>query len=73
MANAKKCDRCGAYYDLYPTVENPLTRLAEAMKRASTAKERDPEAMIACIKDVVDLCPGCEESLRRWLSNEQNA
>lgn len=73
MANAKKCDRCGAYYDLDPIEANPLARLAEISKRCAAAHSRDLEDLAVCIKGTVDLCPDCSKSLRRWLSNEQNA
>jgi len=64
--NAKKCDRCGAYYmekeqgafdfiikDLHETV-------------AGISGQR-PRAMEMILK-VVDLCPSCTKDLRRWWS-----
>lgn len=73
MANAKKCDRCGAYYDLEPIEVNPLARLAEVSKRCAASQRRDSEDLAVCIEGIVDLCCICSKSLRRWLGNEQNA
>lgn len=57
---AKKCDRCGGYYEL--VYETPIETLARSMA-AVMYMHQVLEKIEAC----VDLCPKCNEELKRWL------
>ena len=66
MANAKKCDRCGAYYqEANPNLINTIAFAVEhiAMK---------PEELkcISVIEKLLDLCPPCTKSLKRWVKGD---
>lgn len=60
MSNAKKCDRCGKFYDFYEGLEyipnqnlfNCITLYGEKSK-------------------IFDLCPSCMKSLFDWLDCEK--
>lgn len=54
MANAKKCDRCKSYYDLYDNVANGATQI-EFIR-----------AFGFCVKKV-DLCPDCMRQISEWV------
>ena len=63
MAEAKKCDRCGVFYE-----ERQLTAmesLAESLKAiCMTQAERKLEMAIGIS---LDLCPCCSKSLKKWV------
>ena len=63
--NAKKCDRCGAYYELKEAgLHDPI---AEAMRRITSNLSCGPAAgALELLTEKVDLCPSCEKSLRAW-------
>lgn len=65
MANAKKCDRCGKYYDkneTYPTDTNYGKSRIDGMAFTSTNGE--------CCK-AHDLCDECIGLLKEWLKGEK--
>lgn len=63
MANAKKCDRCGAYYqEVEPNLIDTLVS-----KIGFLAKPREYTTH-TLIESCVDLCPKCSRSLKNWLS-----
>ena len=55
MANAKKCDRCGAFYDIK---ENPIL----SIERTGTPYINNKYSKY------IDLCPQCLEELKQWLN-----
>ena len=62
MANAKRCDRCGRFYDFYEGIE--FTAGANKyiyVILASAAHERR-----------FDMCPDCMRQVIRFLHNESN-
>jgi hypothetical protein len=62
MANAKRCDRCGRFYDFYEGIE--FTAGANKyiyVILASPANERR-----------FDMCPDCMRQVIRFLHNESN-
>lgn len=67
--NAKKCDRCGAFYT--EVEENTLMRvindMGEALKKMTVG---DPFSLFERLKDHVDLCKDCEKSLKKWTQGE---
>lgn len=67
MANAKKCDRCGKFYESYHTDVNGYSANAifVAHETSITYKERD-------IRFVLDLCPECMNSFTKWLNEKEN-
>lgn len=54
MANARKCDRCGRYYDL-PRFEPELKAVRYIHMRGNK---------------IYDLCEDCTESLEQFLINQ---
>ena len=62
MAIAKKCDRCGKYYDLYNTCngEGPNT----------IKLYRKDEYGNSDIIDTFDLCPDCCETICKLVTNK---
>ena len=67
MANAKKCDRCGAYYQ--EVEANAVQTLAKSM--TSILEPKTPN--IAIIEKMVDLCPSCSTSLKQWWKGKEDA
>ena len=64
MAAAKKCDRCGKYYDKneqYPCSVNGFKSVTDGM--AFTNKNGDAF-------DEHDLCDDCITLLKKWLKGE---
>lgn len=63
MADAKKCDRCGKYYQ--EVEPNAFESLANAISRmVIPQKVLKP---IYTIEKMLDLCPSCSKSLKKWL------
>ena len=63
MANAKKCDRCGKYYE--EREMNAFEAVAKSIEKAFT-----PQTEIKCImaiEGLLDLCPACSKSLKEWV------
>lgn len=56
MANAKKCDRCGGYFDMSSSGFNRLL-LCNSGRISNNDK-------------VFDLCPTCMNNLRTWLDGK---
>ena len=63
MANAKKCDRCGAYYQ--EVEATAIEALAKSMTSIFEAK------IPKIIEMAVDLCPSCCTSLKRWWNEKE--
>lgn len=62
-ANAKKCDRCGEFYQ--ECAVNAIEQFVNDCKTAFSPWERLSPA--ETIETMLDLCPSCSKSLRRWL------
>lgn len=56
MANAKKCDRCGGYFDISSNNFNRLS-LYNSYRTSDNGK-------------MFDLCPTCMANLRTWLDGK---
>lgn len=68
MATAKKCDRCGAYYqEVEATGINILVKCMTDMFEPATVLKN-----IAVIEQFLDLCPSCSESLKRWVKGKED-
>lgn len=67
MANAKKCDRCGNFYQ--EVEPNTIDQVANAISNlvASIATHAYVEKQIRVIENFLDLCPSCSKSLKRWV------
>lgn len=59
MADAKKCDRCGAYYDKYGDRDHA---------NAICVENDDFAGKVPCDKKY-DLCPSCMAFIHEWLKN----
>ena len=58
--NAKKCDRCGKYYELNRESKTPN----------AISKFKEDFCGFCNHTEKYDVCPKCMESFERWLSNE---
>lgn len=69
--NAKKCDRCGTFYDSYgrevnETDSDKIKRLFQNNRDGIGLSKSD-----GYISPHIDLCPSCLEELIKWLDNQQ--
>lgn len=71
MAKAKQCDRCGAFYvETEPTPFQQLIKsAADSFMQITGANEKEQTRQI--IEGVVDLCPDCSTSLKKWLNQKE--
>ena len=60
MANARKCDRCHAFYEEYG-VENDSENV-NAIRLLNLDSKREYYT-----QDIFDLCPACMNGLKRFL------
>ena len=64
MADAKKCDICGKYYDHYNTARDPEN------PNALIFISRDDDGFYANDdEDITDCCPDCMESIRAHIES----
>ena len=63
MAEAKRCARCGNFYQ--ERERNAFDALADALRPITMQKTA--LSNIAVIEKFLDLCPGCSKSLRKWV------
>ena len=61
MANAYKCDRCGAFYEFYGENKENHGNTVQSFYKNEDGNGRSYNA------DKYDLCPDCMESFKRWL------
>lgn len=68
MANAKKCDRCGNYY------QERQPNAFEAFSNSLFDVVAKPEVLykIETIEKFLDLCPACSKSLKRWMKLKED-
>lgn len=59
MANAKKCDRCGKYFDKRTSIADPLN-------------DKFNFNYISIGENKIDLCEGCLNSFVDWLKDEES-
>ena len=62
MAMAKKCDRCGAFYENYTTQRSKK----EGRVNTIQTKETDENGNIAFTVNTYDLCPDCMKEFFSW-------
>lgn len=61
MANARRCDRCGKFYDEY---ERPTKQgKGNGLMITNVDSKRDYWP-----KPILDLCPACMDELEVWLT-----
>ena len=65
MANAKKCDRCGALY------ETPKTNFIEVKGRSFIMSEIKEDPNLNGYTNNIDLCQKCKESFVHWLLEDK--
>lgn len=63
MANAKKCDRCGSYYDSYNDKSN-AKKINGIMLINIDSNNR------YFSHGPYDLCPACSDELMKWFGKE---
>lgn len=64
MALAKKCDRCGKFYDHYPIDDTVRQYNAvRTIQKKFTGETKNSHA-------AYDLCPECMASFAHWFKNE---
>lgn len=62
MALARKCDRCGVYYDYYEPKELNVCEFNTIVETIINEKG----TIVAGWKE--DLCPRCRKSFKEWLN-----
>ena len=74
MASAKKCDRCGSYYEIDDN-KNPITLFAERTIKTLVNSDADHMAdrMMEMTLAMIDLCPECAKELRDWFKAGKEA
>ena len=65
MANAKKCDRCGQFYDNYP-IGNSVG-IYNGIRRV----RKDEFGSIMAERETIDLCEKCMSEFAEFLSNRK--
>lgn len=65
MANAKKCDRCGKFYNPYPIGD--AVGAYNSVRKART----NSVGAILCERDPIDLCEQCMCELNEFLNNRK--
>ena len=65
MANAKRCDRCGLYYDEY-NIRNNSEKINIVMIINIDSKDDYYS------HGPYDLCPACSNELMKWLKKENS-
>ena len=67
MSEAKKCDRCGAFYQPSCWADGDI---------AINRKIKKYESILFCeyyfVDDGIDLCPGCTAFIKDWLTKKEN-
>ena len=58
MSNAKKCDRCGKFYEYY-----------EGFERIPNGNKFNCMTLFGVKSKIFDLCPLCMKSLFAWLDD----
>ena len=64
MANAKKCDRCGEYYQ-----EREMNAIESLVNSFSPITATTSKTDV--IEELIDLCPKCSKSLRKWMGGKE--
>lgn len=63
MANAKQCDRCKEYYRLY--------NYTNSVNNYNSLITANTDMFLKYYShDIIELCPKCMESFKRWRLNE---
>lgn len=65
MALAKKCDRCGKFYEHYPKCNKSQANAIRKIQKDDTGG-----TVNAFTIWVFDLCPECMDSFEKWLKNK---
>lgn len=66
--DAKKCDRCGRYYEPYSIADSHMTRTGDFeynVKFNNVATFTDDKN-----KKTYDLCPECAKAFNIWINNK---
>lgn len=69
MANAKKCDRCGKFYERYDTDVNGFPANSLAVLKEATLDELLDRAKL---RFFIDLCPDCMNDFTKWLNEPED-
>ena len=64
MALAKKCDRCGKFYEQYTAVNQ--TGVYNAVSKI----RRFPNGTIGSFDTAIDLCPDCMAAFEKFIKDE---
>ena len=66
MAQAKRCDRCGTFYEV-----EEMNAIQTAIQNISESFYSPKKEKIRKIAEYLDLCCDCKEALKKWLEGEQ--
>ena len=69
---AKKCDRCGSFYDASDATEREVKLIESKVNRRIRMSHIDlPAATQTAPPLTIDLCPKCRDDLLAWLSTDR--
>jgi predicted HNH restriction endonuclease len=68
MAEAKKCDRCGSFYE--ERDPNFIESLAYQIRSIASPRKH---GVIYSITSLIDLCPNCSKSLKNWVQIKEGS
>ena len=68
MAKAKRCERCGAFYEIRDDADAQLQSMfTELQIRRMIKEKQNTKLYMAVIGAAFDLCPACMKSLKKWM------
>ena len=65
--NAKKCDRCGEFYDIYKGIKFEEKTSQDTFNRLVICEDK---LIAGCASKGFDLCPACMKSLILWIKRD---
>lgn len=66
--NAKKCDRCGVFYE--PKYKTAIADALESIAKSfATFTEAQAREFTEDVELKFDLCPTCKNDLKEWFKN----
>ena len=85
MANCKRCDRCGSYYEQSDTFKKDIPKITKEKVKGFEASllyslggnkidfgKIDLQAKNGNWVGPIDLCPNCGEEFYKWIVNEED-
>lgn len=71
MADCKKCDRCGDFYETSDVFKKGVPNLRPLKNVVIAFNKIDLNSSSDSWIGPIDICPKCGEELYKWLKNEE--